>query len=235
MTCSIFIKSCAKDFGWLSHCLKSIHKFCSGFEEVVVAIPEGTHLPLTKERLIKVPDLQPGYTYQQVIKMNADKYCDADFICHMDSDSIFIKPVTPNDLMVDGKPLWLITPMAEVMAGDKNAHAHATSIKEFSGIDSEFEFMRRIGAVIPRWAYACFREYCLERHKQTFEQWAMAQPFRGCTEFNFIGQFLYREFPNFIHFHDTRFGIPESFVKQFWSWQDGGAESSRMELEDALA
>jgi hypothetical protein len=226
----------------LSYCLRSIHRFASGFSEIVVLIPEGSNLPLTKERLVKVQDYghggngyyDQGYIGQQIFKMNADKYCQSDFVCHMDSDSIFVKPVTPNDLMVNGKPLWLMTPMEEVIAKDKNAHAHATSIRNFSGIDSEFEYMRRIGQIVPRWAYGCFREYALEKHKKTFAEWALAQPFRGVTEFNFLGQYLHREFPNFIHFHDTRFGLPECFVHQRWSWS-GLNEETRKELELELA
>jgi hypothetical protein len=205
--------------------LRSIVKFASGFSETVVLIPDDSDLKLTQERVVKVHEPAgnnqmhgAGYVMQQVFKMNADKYCTSDFICHMDSDTVFTKPVTPKDLMVDGKPLWLMTPFVEIMPTDKNLPAHFESIKAFSGIPPEFEYMRRHSQVIPRWAYGCFRDYVQQIHGQSFEQWAMAQKFRGVTEFNLIGQFLHREFPNFIHFHDTRFGIPESYVHQEWSW-----------------
>ncbi len=244
MTCSILIKSFQKDFGWLAYCLKSIHKFASGFSEVVVIIPDDCDLRLTAERLIKIHEPGPsasspnnhgtGYTYQQVVKMNADKYTTSDFVCHLDSDCIFVKPVTPNDLMVEGKPLWMMTPFMDILPTDKNLNAHVESMKKFSGIDPEFEFMRRHSQVIPRWAYGCFREYCLSRHNKTFEQYAMASGFRGISEFNLIGDFLYREFRNFIHFHDTRFGIPESYVLQNWSW-DGLKPEKRMAMEAILA
>jgi hypothetical protein len=250
VTTSIFIKSYPPDFGWLAYCLKSIHRFSSGFHEIVVVIPEGSNLSLTQERVIKIPEPQTGngmhgigYVTQQLAKMSADKYCTGDNICFLDSDCILVKPVTPNDLMVESvesdgeetcKPLWLMTPMIEVTSGDKNAHAHATSMREFSGEDSEFEFMRRHSQVVPKWALGCFRDYVQERHQMSFSQWAVAQPFRGVTEFNFLGQFLYREYRNFIHFHDTRFGIPESFVKQYWSWS-GLTPEIRSEIEAILS
>jgi hypothetical protein len=248
MTCSIFIKSFPKDFGWLNYCLKSIHRFATGFDEIVVVIPEGSDLSLTQERVVKVQEPGPsassfvehgaGYAFQQVVKMNADKYCQSDFILHMDSDTIFTHPVTPKDLMVlngfNENPLWLMTPFSEILPTDKNLAAHVESMRAFSGIDPEFEYMRRAGQIIPRWAYGCFREYCISRHGKTFEEYAMAQGFRGVSEFNFMGQFLHREFHNFIHFHDTRFGIPESFVNQAWSW--GGLDAKKsQELEAALA
>src|SRR4029077_1542764 len=110
MTCSILVKSFPKDFGWLSYCLKSIHKFASGFEEVVVIIPDDCDLPLTAERLVKVHEPGPsatnaghhgtGYAYQQVVKMNSDKYCTSDFILHIDSDTIFTRPVKPKDFLL---------------------------------------------------------------------------------------------------------------------------------------
>lgn len=242
MTCSIFIKSCPKDFGFLSYALKSVHKFASGFEEVVVLIPEGSDLPLTQERVIKVsePDSAVvtmhgvGYVRQQIFKMSADKYCKSDFILHLDSDTIFNQPVKPETFFIDGNPMWLMTPMIEVLAGDKNSHAHATSMFEFSGINSEFEYMRRMGQVIPRWAYACFREYCQEKHGMSFEKWALGRGFRGVSEFNFMGQLMHREYPGFFHFHDTRFGLPESVVLQNWSW-DGLTSEIREKMEVILA
>lgn len=251
MTCSILIKSFRKDFGWLSYCLKSIHKFASGFSEVVVIIPDTDDLPLTAERLIKLHEPGPsaesagnhgsGYAFQQVVKMNADKYTSSDFVLHIDSDTIFTKPVYAFDtvngaspFIANDKPLWLMTPFKDILPTDKNLVAHVEAMRAFSGIDPEFEYMRRMGQVIPRWAYGCFREYCLSRHGKTFEQYAMAQGFRGISEFNLIGQFLHREFPNFIHFHDTRFGIPESVVMQSWSWS-GITPEIRQQMEQILA
>ncbi len=244
MTYSILIKSFKKDFGWLAYCLKSIHKFATGFSEVVVIIPDDCDLPLTAERLVKIHEPGPvasspnnhgtGYTFQQIVKMNADKYTTSDMVVHLDSDCVFTKPVTPNDLMVDEKPLWLMTPFADILPTDKNLEAHFESIKAFSGIPPEFEMMRRHSQMIPRWAYGCFRNYVQEKHGQSFETWALSQPFRGVTEFNFIGQFLHREFPNFIHFHDTRFGIPPSFVEQYWSWS-GITPEIRLAMEALLA
>ncbi len=174
MTCSILIKSFKKDFGWLAYCLKSIHKFATGFSEVVVIIPDDCDLPLTAERLVKIHEPGPsaaspnnhgtGYTFQQIVKMNADKYTTSDMVVHLDSDCVFTKPVTPKDLMVDDKPLWLMTPFADILPTDKNLEAHFESIKAFSGIAPEFEYMRRHSQMIPRWAYGCFRNYVQEKH-----------------------------------------------------------------------
>ncbi len=207
-------------------------------------IPDDCDLHLTQERVVKIKEPGPsaksvhehnsGYSFQQVVKMNADKYIKSDFCCHFDSDCLWTKPVTPDDLFVDGKPLWLMTPMVEVTAGDKNTHAHAIAMREFSGVDSEFEFMRRHSQCVPRWAYAAFRDYVQEKHGMSFEKWAMSRGFRGVTEFNFLGQLMYTEYRNFFHFHDTRFGVPEGFVRQFWSW-NGITPEIKAETEMILA
>ena len=251
MTCSILIKSFPKDFAWLSYCLKSIHKFASGFSEIVVVIPDDSDLHLTCERLVKIHEPGPlatsvydhgsGYSFQQVVKMNADKYTTADFILHIDSDTIFTRPVYafdsiegPSPFITNDKPLWLMTPFKDILPTDKNLAAHVEAMRRFSGIDPEWEYMRRMGQVIPRWAYACFREFCLTKHGMTFEQYAMSQGFRGISEFNLMGHLLHREYPNFIHFHDTRYGIPDSCVMQSWSW-DGITPEIRDKMEKILA
>lgn len=235
MTFSIFVKSYSPDFGWLQYCLRSITKFASGFSETVVVIPETAHLELTQEKVIKIKEpCSEGYTSQQIVKMNADKYCSGDYIVFTDSDTIFTKPITPNDLMIEGKPLWLMTPMAEVTAADNNARSHERAMKEFAGHDSEWEMMRRLPVVVPRWAFPAFREYCQEKHGKTFQEWAMTQPHRQVTEFNHLGMFLYEHYRNWIHFHDTRHSIPPAFVLQKWSWISGGADTAREEFEEIL-
>src|SRR5262249_24965996 len=158
----------------LSYCLKSVHKFASGFSEVVVVIPDTSDLPLTVERLVKVREPGPsaesvtnhgtGYTFQQVVKMNADKDTTSDFVCHSHSDGMLRRPVTPKDLMLPSwigsefgedvvaeivlKPIWLMTPFKDILHSAKNLGAHVESMREFSGIDPEFEYMRRHSQVV---------------------------------------------------------------------------------------
>lgn len=233
MTCSIFIKSFPGDFQWLVHCLRSIHKFASDFHEVVIVIPEGEGLSLTAERVIKIKEYGDGYTFQQIVKMDADKYCDSDLILHMDSDCIFTEPVTPQSFLFKSKPVWLMTPMKDVLSGDVNTHAWNRCMTQFLGVQPEFEYMRRSGQVIPRWAHEEFRAFCAKKHGGTFEKWAFRQPFREVTEFNLMGFFLHKNFPDRIHFHDTRHSIPPQVIRQFWS-HSGITEENLNEITKAL-
>lgn len=234
MKVSIFIRSFEGDMPWLTYCLRSVHKFAMDFHEVVVAVPENTKVDhLTKERVVFVKAGADDYVQQQVDKLHADLYCEGDAALNLDSDTILIGPVTPGDFMMNGeKPLWLMTPIEKVLSNDPNTHAWKRAMTKFSGVDPQWEYMRRIGQMIPRWAYGCFREFCLRTHGKTFEQWAVEQN-RECSEFNLIGQFLHLNFPNFIHFHDTTYSLPEAVVKQYWS-RGGLTDEIRAEMEEIL-
>lgn len=241
MKVSIFIRSFDGDFPWLSYCLRSIHKFAHGFHEIVIAIPEGQKLDhLTKERIVYVKAGKDDYVQQQVDKLNADFYCEGDMVVNLDSDTILIEPVNPCSFTfglraypdLQGSPLWLMTPIEKVLSNDPNTHAWKRAMTKFSGVGPQWEYMRRIGQMIPKWAYVCFREFCLRKHGKTFEQWASEQN-REVSEFNLIGQFLHINFPNFIHFHDTTYGIPEAVVKQYWS-RGGLTDEIRTEMEEIL-
>lgn len=239
MKVSIFVRSFPDDFPWLTYCLRSIHKFAHGFHEIVVAIPKGSKLDLTKERIVYVKTGKDDYVTQMSDKMNADLYCEGDMIVNMDSDTIFIKPVYAWDSIegasqftVDNKPLWLMTPMDRVLSNDPNTHAWKRCMTKFSGIEPQFEMMRRIGQMIPKWAYGCFRDFCRRTHGKTFEEWAQDQN-REVSEFNLIGQFLHLNLPDFIHFHDTTYSLPEPVVKQFWS-RGGLTDEIRAEMEAIL-
>lgn len=240
MKVSIFIRSFEGDFPWLTYCLKSIHKFAHGFHEIVVAIPEGSKLDLTKERIVYVKAGKDDYVRQMSDKLNADLYCEGGAVLNLDSDTILIKSVTPEDFMYlkavaghyEQVPLWLMTPIQNVLSNDPNTHAWKRCMTKFSGIEPSMEYMRRIGQLIPKCAYGCFRDFCQRKHNKTFEQWASEQN-REVSEFNLIGQFLHLNFPDLIHFHDTTYGIPESVVKQYWS-RGGLTDEIRAEMEEIL-
>lgn len=224
MTCSIFIRSFDADFQWLSYCLRSIHKFANDFHEIVIAIPEGQKLDhLTQEKVVYVKEGKDDYVQQQSDKLNADLYCEGEYVWNIDSDTIVTQPIYAWDSIkgasaftMNDKALWLMTPIENVLSNDPNTYAWKRSMTKFSGVEPQFEYMRRIGQMIPKWAYGCFREFCVRKHGKTFEEWAQEQN-REVSEFNLIGQFLHLNFPNFIHFHDTTYGVPELVVKQFWS------------------
>src|SRR5947209_4154135 len=109
-TCDLFIRSYWKDLEWLRFCLASIQRYCHGFRSVIVVVPRSTAPWLRRVSLpphVRVEfcrDYPDDYLGQQVTKLLADNFSDADYICHVDSDCVFFRPTSPEDLIVDGKP-----------------------------------------------------------------------------------------------------------------------------------
>src|SRR5712691_3849026 len=100
----LFIRSYYKDLRWLSHCLRSVEKYTQGFRKTILVVPGSSAERLAWSGLdLKVeahvcPDFADDYLGQQVTKLHADKYTDADFICHIDADCLFHRNITPHVL-----------------------------------------------------------------------------------------------------------------------------------------
>ncbi len=149
----IFIKSYYKDFKFLNYCLKSIDKYLTGYNKIVVVIPKRdyqiykavihTDLPI---ELHAVDECGDGYLYQQYCKMTAYKYCDSQFIMFVDSDCIFYKPIDLKELVRNGKPEILYTHYSKV--GDAICWKQCT--ERFMNDVVDYEFMRRLPLIYHR-------------------------------------------------------------------------------------
>lgn len=239
LTCDIFIKSYPIDYPWLEYCLRSILQNTSNFDELRVVIPTGGPAHPAKPRNLRGRFLEAveygnnGYLSQQVFKLYADYYTQADYICYLDSDTILTKLVTPDMFFTNGKVNWLMTPHVEI---DTPWRACA---EKFLKRLVEFEFMRRFPIVAPRWLLAACREFCQAMHDMPLSEYVMAQnndaPF---SEFNVLGAFAYyfhREKFNWINTSTT----PESewpplVVLQKFS-HGGLSDEIRAEFETILS
>lgn len=119
-TIDLFIKSYSKDFWLLYYALDSIKKNVTGYNNLILVIPEhekelfDTRQLPDRTLIHYVPERSPGWLWQQYLKMTAHKYCFADFICFSDSDCIFTTPVNLQDYVTDGKPEILCTKWEQV-------------------------------------------------------------------------------------------------------------------------
>jgi hypothetical protein len=236
MTCDILIVSCEKHYPWLKWALRSMVKFASGFRQIMVAIPDtdmsglnswlaefsnNQGVPIRFKMFQDWPD--KGFLCHEWQITCADQFTDADFICHMDSDTLFCEPVSPADYFIDGKPVlmyatyhWLVTTQ------QANLGMWQIAVEKAIGGQSINEFMRRHPAVHPRAVYKQTRE-CIEKHTgrhamEYIHSCDNAFP-QGYCEFNTLGEVAWR------HMHDSyRFWNQETegFIKphkvvQFWS------------------
>ena len=93
MNVDIFIRTYEKDLEWLKYALKSIHLHVTGYRNIVITIPNASLLSgCSVEKVIQVKDLKDGYLGQQLTKMTANLYTDADAIVFWDSDVIACEP-----------------------------------------------------------------------------------------------------------------------------------------------
>ena len=129
MKTDIFIKTCAKDLNWLSYCLKSIEKFATGFDKVIIVCDKNDYdittatigLSVTnlkcvvKEHTYKIYDhelhnIPFGYQIQKVVKLTWTSFSDADRVLQIDSDCIFTRPCDVSKYwMVDDKIMWIVS------------------------------------------------------------------------------------------------------------------------------
>jgi hypothetical protein len=211
----------------LRHCLASIDRYCSGFRSVVVVIPEASlakwrWLRLSADRVVCCPTYRDDYLGQQVTKLYADTYSDADYLCHVDSDCVFRRATTPADLADAGRPFVLMEPYARL-----DPHVPWRALTEhFLGEDVTHEFMRRPPYTFPRWLYPELRQRCHARHGMPLDQYVLSRPPRGFSEFNALGAYAYRHHRGAFSWVDAGGGgVPPDPCRVFWS---------RQRLDDAV-
>jgi hypothetical protein len=234
MTTDIVIRSWMNDFEWLRYCLRSIQRFATGFRRTVVIVPAGQVPPTgSAEDVHFVQEYGDGYMQQQVAKLHADAFTDAEFLCFLDSDTIFTRPVTPEDLIVDKRRVrWLYTPYSSLIGGDGQMWKEITAkiLKQ----PMEFEFMRRHPLVAPRWALEGFRRWMWREHGTSLEKYIMGQPGHEFSEWNALGAWLWFHHHDCIAWQNTDEDMGTTFVHQSYSW-GGLNEHIRADLERALA
>lgn len=213
----IFYKSYRNDFNWLYFSLESIKKFVTGYNRIVIVIPERDRqlidfnriLPSTDVHFIdeRTRDINDGYLYQQWVKMTAHNYCKSEYIMYADSDIVFNRHVNVKDLVTDGKPTIYYTPYDKVGPGI----CWKEPTDRFMNAPQDYEFMRRLP---------------LTYHRSTIQTIASLEPrlyniimdSGRFSEFNAIGAWAFANERHKYNFINTEeFPPPENFIVQFWS------------------
>jgi hypothetical protein len=234
-SCDIFIRSYYRDLDWLLYCLRSIELFCSGFRNVVVVVPGSSAGRLRRLGIPEVTvhickDYDPDYLGQQITKLHADLYTDADYICHVDSDWIFTRPCHPSDLFIEGKLTIGMTSYADL----PQAIPWKKATERFLGWEVSYDFMRRQPYSFPRWLYAALREHAEHRHARDIESYILSQPPLGFSEFNAMGAFaFFRHHEAFVWLDAMDATLPSPLCICYWSW-GGLTPAIRLEMDNLL-
>lgn len=232
MNIDIFIRTYHKDIPWLNYALESIHKYVTGYRRVIVTIPAGEgHLlkHLTAETVIEVEDMADGYLGQQLTKMEAWKYTDADAVVFWDSDVIAAEPIdVKSEYFHEDKPILYKTRYSSIESPWRAITEKAVKFPV------EWEYMRRLPLVYLRstlWECQTFIEAIQGIGLRAYVE---RQPLRAFSEFNVIGAFVDEHRRNQYHILDTEaIDLPPNKVLQFWSWGGITAEV-REQINKAL-
>lgn len=237
MITDILLKTYPADYPWLGSCIRSIEKFCSGFRRVIVISPD-LNYPITissaldritagQKATMVEPDIEPGYLHQQVVKLHADRYSDADQWLTIDSDCVFTRPITPETFVRDGRIVWLKTPMAQAGSGQ----GWLESMRQWFGSTPQFEYMRRHPFLLPKFLLEEMRKFTQFMHGKSLSEYIMGSG--SFSEFNCAGLLAEAKFKDrFLFLDTTKDEIPSVCVRQ-WHSHDG-VETALEEIETIL-
>lgn len=227
MTTDLFIRTYRNDLEWLTYALKSIHKYVTGYRNIIIAIPmDDVRLlsHLTQEKVVGVHDLDDGYLGQQLTKMQAWKLTDAEAIVFWDSDVVATRPIdVRTEYFKDGKIILYKTRYSSLNAvnvpgGGVGCPWQPITAKAV-GFTPEWEYMRRMPLVFMGATLRASEEFMETAHRTTLERYISAQPHRAFSEFNVLGALAdFHKHPGY-HFIDTEsIDMPPNAVDQQWSW-----------------
>lgn len=232
----IFIKTYGGDFEWLKFCLRSIQKYCRGFNEIILVCDEGDRrgleqFGLSREKVFYVPLEFKGYLFQQWIKLNAFKYSDADYILFVDSDCVFTKETRPEDFLNKGKPIILKTHYNELPDIQFWKTITELTLKE----EVQWEYMRRLPLMYRTETIRSLFKHVDKLHENGLKDFIANRPAHEFTEFNVLGAYTEKYEGEKYDFRDTsKIDLPETCIKQHWSWS-GCTKEERKEIERLLA
>ena len=212
------------DLKWLDKSWRSYSAFCKNYSSYNVIIDDHEKDCEQSCGFLKANDINyhtdteakyitTGYVRQQYMKFFCDKYVpvDTDWICHVDSDSIFLEEHTPDVYFSEsGKPIMLIESYDHINKthiGENNDHwrriiTDALKLEE----PVEYEFMRRMPLIYPKWLFEEVRQWFIDNHGMTiFEYLNDLDTF---SEYNFLGAYCWK------YHHDL------------YEWVDIGNDSS---------
>jgi len=226
---SIFIRTYRRDVVWLDFCLQSIHANLKGWDEIVVAIPEGqeSHLRyLGSERRVSTPRFREDYVGQQSAKLQAHRHVRGDYVLFVDSDVVFQPGTDVAEFFDGGRPIlgkWRYASM--VAAGERGARWRF-AVERLFGEMPEWEYMRGNGARL-------YHVDTLRRLEQRFpdlEAYARTCRRKDFSEFNILGYFAERTEPERYVFRDVEVeALPPQRSRQFWT-VDGVTPETLREL-----
>ena len=216
LSVDLFLVTYPQDYDWLPYLFRSIARYVTGFDRLVVVLEEGDPEPAMPagavvRRCPRYP-IQPkpkNLTGANVIaRIKAWEYSGADRVVNIDSDHVFCRPVdlrTDPAIMQDGRPLVLYEPWADVGL----AQCWHDKTAKLLGFEPPFETMRR--------APWCYQSWFLRRLWEHLGGEEMLLVNVDACEYNLAGNFAIARYPDDFVAMNVR-QAPPACIRQFWSW-----------------
>ena len=241
MKTNIHICSYARDFRYLFYCLRSVVKFTTGFNEVVLFIPikdENLFMQSIPDDLkdkldtfIKVIYFDEwenkGMLHHMYKVLTADIDCpDADYFLHLDSDVIITKPMDVSEFFCNGKPILFHATYTFLKNIDPNILSWQVAVTNALGWVPVSEFMRSRFLTYKRTLYSKTRELIENHTKQSVDEYIKIQKNeypQTFAEYPTLGEVAWKFFHDDYYWVDTekgehyKFAEPDSKVRQAWS------------------
>jgi hypothetical protein len=221
MITDIFIRTYVRDLEFLGHAIRSIEERVIGYRNLIITCPHHSAARISRaigRNAIGVEPLRDDYIGQQLTKMQAPRYTDADVICYWDSDAVATQPLNLSDLLFSGDKLILHhVPYAGLSDGSQ---IWRDIVTRDMGAVPEFEFMRRLPLAYHRSTIDGCAAHIEQVHGALLRDYVSRLPLRSFTEFNCIGAWAYEHEQERYDFRVNEGEVLrwKSLVKQFWSW-----------------
>jgi hypothetical protein len=156
------------------------------------------------------------YLGQQVSKLQAYKYTDAEAIVFVDSDCCFKSPVDLSVELFEGE-LPIVYKTVYEHVGDAICWKEIT--EKTVGANLKYEYMRRLPFVFLSKTLKSASLYINILHDCNISDYVMRQPGRHFSEFNYLGAYAELNEKENYRFKDTeKEGYGNDYLKQNWSW-----------------
>jgi hypothetical protein len=248
MIIDIFIRSYEKEFSLLPYSLYSVIQYVTDFRKIILCVREKEYSSLVtflqtkdvylqnKEKINIVksynyPD-NVDYCGQQISKLNADFYTDAEYILYVDSDCVFYHPFSIQREMFDSNQKIKI-----LIETWENLPANFLVWKTFLekvGLTAPYEFMRSFPFLYPSTLLKKVRDYIVNRYSMNFQK-ACLSIYENRTdyfsEFNLLGAYAYlhdREHYHFILQKEAIYEIPLKQIQNYYFNHDVHLQEQEM-------
>jgi len=222
MIIDIFIRTYKRDFPLLKCALYSILKYVTSFRTIVITVRNKEYIELintlkierffinniNKFKIISVQNFNDNMDYfgQQITKLHADIYTNAEYIMFVDSDCVFYDNFDiQKELFDKDEKVILLTEKWENLP--KIYHVWKTFL-QVCDFKTEFEFMRRMPLIYPSKIFKNLRDYISAKYKikfiyaclQIYNSTNNYLPNKYFSEFNLLGAYSYIYEPNYFNF-----------------------------------